>query len=123
MIDRILYMGVLVGSMFLIANAANAAERYPLRVVDLKPSPLAVQIPYWQFKLSPESHAALTRLTEENIDRKMIFRVDGKEIARPWIHESIRGETFNLTGTEFDPATAERLRNHEADFTVEIAPE
>jgi preprotein translocase subunit SecD len=105
-INRIFYTSALVGTMLSMANIANAAERYRLRVVDVKPSPFAVQVPYWQFKLTSESRAALARLTEENIDRETIFRIDGKEIARPRIREPIRGETFHLTGAEFDHLTA-----------------
>ena len=64
-----------------------------------------------------------SRLTEENIDRQLILRVDGKEISRAWVHEPIRGETFNVTGAELDDPTVQRLRSGEADLTIEIAPQ
>ena len=82
-------------------------------------------IPIIVVTLTDRSKEVFSRLTRENIARKVKIRIDGKVISAPYIREPIIGGIVQIIGPTLEDARtlAELLTKQGAQVQVEIVPD
>jgi hypothetical protein len=73
--------------------------------------------------MAPRSGRMFGELTQNNIGRRLVLRIDGQVVSEPIIREPIKGGVVQISGdmTEKDAAAlAERLSKGEAKIEVEL---
>ena len=106
-------------------TGAAAAEPITIQLIDAgldrEPRTGAVIV---TFTMSKASQAAFARFTQENMGRKVEFRVDGKTVSTPLIREPILSGSGQISGVKPEEARdlAARLSSGQAKLQVERAP-
>ena len=108
-----------------LAGAA-AAEPLTIQLIDAGfDHDLRTREPIVTFVMSKASQAAFARFTQENIGRKVEFRVDGKAVSTPVIREPILSGSGQISGgfkLEEARDLAARLSSGQAKLQIELAP-
>lgn len=73
--------------------------------------------------MSPRSGRMFAELTQNNIGRRLVLRIDGQVVSEPIIREPIKGGVVQISGSmtvKDAAALAERLSKGEAKIEVEL---